>query len=166
VKNETVLTYQYLFPFVLGMMTFFIFLFGWITFERMILRAAEINIISKAMQSIREYYIMKNNDIEDYLLFAKLERGPRSLASQGPLAPERNLRLGLPQAIAILNSFIAAIGSAVMVREVFGGPTGYGPLVGSLVFIIAMFIFNFHYQRRLDTLEARVADLLGKTANF
>src|SRR5215210_7866028 len=57
VKNEAVLTYQYLLPFVLGIMTFSIFLFGRITFERMILRAAEINIISKAMQSIREYYI-------------------------------------------------------------------------------------------------------------
>jgi hypothetical protein len=143
------------FPFVSSLLGFCILLLGSITFVRMIERAIETVIAIRGINRIRMYFVKKYRGIDQHLIMARLGPNEPLFWQTGLLTKKWAIMVGLPQIVAILNGFTAAVFVRVAVGRLANLPGSTPPptwiwFVGGFTFVITLLLQNWWFWDRIN----------------
>jgi Flp pilus assembly protein TadB len=124
----------------------------------MIERQLEVVVVTRGLNLIRSYFIEKEPLLEKYLVFASRTSNDPSFASVGYISGRRALLIGLPQIVALFNSFMCAVFSSVIIRFLSSEPTLWAIAVGITCFAVVWRMQYSYYRKRTDQMEQKFRD--------
>lgn len=159
IKQEILDTFPHLIPFIGSMLAICLFIFGLITFFRLIERGIEIVIVSRAINRIRCYF--SESEVKSYILFPICDKEPE-FASIGLLKGGYALMIGLPQIVALFNGLIVALASSIFIRWISMQPTEVIWGVGFFFFVLTIGLHNIYYHKRIKQIDGNFNAVLEK----
>jgi len=148
-----------IFPFISGLLALCVLLLGVITFVRMVERAIETIVAIRGINRIRLFFTQRCEDLDKHLILARLGPNEPAFWQTGALRSKSAIMVGLPQIVAILNSFVVA----VAVRVIAGGfarPLAvqtiplWVAVLGTFVFIMVLSVQNYWFWARLKRMTS------------
>ncbi len=143
-------TYPDIVYFIDGTIIVALFLFGLITFARMVERNVRIISYTRGMNRIRRYFADKHPNIQPYLWLPITDDVP-SFNYKSINLQKRKLSLsGLTPMVGVINSIIATAGIVILTRVVLDASTTGALLAGMLAFMIMTFLQYRYLASRMS----------------
>lgn len=137
-------TFPEIIYFIDGAVVAGLFVFGLITFARMVERSVNIISYTRGMNRIRRYFADKHPNIQSYLWLPITDDTPPFSYKVINVQKRRLGLTGLAPMVGVINSLIATAGIVILARAIFAASAIWSLLVGILIFII-MTLLQYQY---------------------